>query len=73
MPLAQSGGGIDPKVKSFCVIPDLGSGDDIYVAVHRTILGKQVYDDTDQVLDGTEAVYDKLYPIYIEKFAKRFE
>jgi hypothetical protein len=73
MPLAQSGGGIDPKVKSFCVIPDLGSGDDIYTAVHRTILGKQVYDGAEEVLDGTEEVYDKLHVIYVEKFAKRFE
>jgi len=73
MPLALSGGGISPKVKSICVAPNYGSGDDIYVAVNRTILGKQVYDGDDPVMDGDEYVYDKLYPIYVEKFAERFE
>ena len=73
IPLASSGGGITPKVKSMCVIPETGSGDDIYVAVNRTILGYQVYDGTDAVYDGDEAVYDKLHVIYVEKIAKRFE
>jgi hypothetical protein len=74
MPLAETGGGIEPNVKSFCIIPDLGSGDDIYVAVHRVINGYQVYDGSDEVLDDTEEeVWDKISAIYIEKFAKRFE
>ena len=73
MPLALSGGGLTPKVKSSCVIPDLGSGDDIFVAVNRTILGYQVYDGTEPVMDGDEYVYDKMHVIYLEKFAKRFE
>ena len=73
MPLATSGGGITPKVKSSCVIPDTGNGDDIYVAANRTILGYQVYDGDDPVMDGDDYVYDKLHVIYLEKFAKRFE
>jgi len=73
MPLALSGGGVSPKVKSLCVIPDYGSGDEIYVAVNRTITGKTVYDGDDIVYDGTEIVTDKTYPIYVEKFAQRFE
>lgn len=72
MPLAPSGGE-DPRVKSMCVIPDLGSGDDIYVAVNRTITGRTVVDGSDTVYDGDEIVTDKSYPIYVEKFAKRFE
>jgi len=73
MPLATTGGGIAAKIKSACVIPELGAGDDIYVAVNRTILGKQVYDGADPVMDGDEYVYDNMHVIYLEKFAKRFE
>jgi len=73
MPLALSGGGITPKVKSVAVIPDYGHGDDIYVAVHRIINGKAVYDGTAPVYDGDEEVRDKMSVLYIEKFAKRFE
>lgn len=72
MPLAPSSG-VTPDVKSVCVIPDLGNGDDIYVAVNRTITGRTVVDGSSAVLDGTTVVTDKSYPIYVEKMAKRFE
>jgi hypothetical protein len=73
MPLALSGGGITPNIKSSCVIPNSGSGDSIYVAVNRTITGKTIVDGSTAVLDGTEVVVDKMYVIYLEKFAQRFE
>jgi hypothetical protein len=73
MPLAESGGGITPKIKSVAIIPNSGSGDDIYVAVHRIINGPAVYDGTDAVYDGSEEVRDKISAIYVEKFAQRFE
>lgn len=73
MPLALSGGGIVPKVKSVAVIPDYGHGDDIYVAVHRIINGKAVMDGDEPVMDGDEEVRDKMSVIYVEKMAKRFE
>ena len=73
MPLALSGGSVTPDIKSSCVIPHSGQGDDIYVAVNRTITGKTVVDGSTAVLDGTSVVTDKLYPIYLEKFAQRFE
>lgn len=73
MPLALSGGGITPEDKSVCVIPDYGSGDDIYVSVHRIINGSAVYDGDDAVYDGDDEVRDKMSVIYLEKFAKRFE
>ena len=72
MPLALSSG-VTPEVKSVCVIPDYGYGDDIYVAVWRTITGSTVYDGDDIVYDGVDVVTDKTYPVYVEKFAKRFE
>ena len=73
MPMALSGGGVTPKIKSVCVIPNSGQGDDIFVAVNRTITGKTVVDGSSAVLDGTEVVTDKMYVIYLEKFAQRFE
>lgn len=73
MPLALSGGGVTPKIKSTCVLPSSGQGDDIFVAVNRTITGKTVVDGSDTVYDGDEIVTDKMYVIYIERFAQRFE
>ena len=73
MPLALTGGGQSAKVKSSCVIPESGHGDDIYIVANRTILGKQVYDGDESVMDGDEAVYDMFHIIYLEKFGKRFE
>jgi len=72
MPLALSSG-VTPKVKSVCVIPHSGQGDDIYVGVWRTITGPTIVDGSSTVVDGTETVTDKSYPIYLEKFAQRFE
>jgi hypothetical protein len=73
MPLALSGGGVTPKVKSVCVIPHSGQGDDIYIAVWRTITGSTIVGGSDTVYDGDETVTDKRYVIYIERFAQRFE
>jgi len=60
-------------VQSVCVLPHSDQGDDVYITINRTITGKTVVDGEDTVYDGDEIVTDKLYPIYIEKFAQRFE